>query len=221
MGAMQSSGRMRGGIPLQEWISAQYIRDEMRWKRGSEHQALFIRDTLQGIIGSGLTYYQRQQAPIARVISTHMSKSIVLPVVAFDRPDLGLRIVVRNNFYDWKISVITEEPLVADFECLFFTMPPPEGRSDMMSSCYFEGFPEELVFGYYGTSDGRSWSAEVSNSDWRIASVFHAIMRSLGAVQPLRWKTREQFTESLSFDSLEDVLLNREEWSPMKQVGML
>ena len=95
------SSAFRAGVPIQEWISQQLVEDEMLWKGAFSSQMVFLRDELQSLVSAGLSWRKRKEAEVARVISTHTSKSIVLPVVEFARPDLGVRFIVRNNFHEW------------------------------------------------------------------------------------------------------------------------
>ena len=186
--------------PLQEWISAQVVADDMLWKGGFGHQMQFIRDTLTGVFSVGLEYEERQQTPM--VISTHRSKSITLPVVEFSRPDMELRLVVRHNFYNWKLSVISGTPIEADFTGLFpITFPTePEYTGNPLSSVYFEGFPEELVFGYYEPSDRKQWSAEI-HGDYALWTTVYLIMKTLGVIKPHVWTTKESHTAQLKAET--------------------
>lgn len=188
---------------LQRWISEQVVGDEMLWKGAFGRQVGFIRDVLIPLAAWGLEY--EDVAGVPAVISTHRSKSIVLPVVELSRPDLGLRMVVRENFYNWKLSVVSERPVEADFSGLFHTTPPvdPSYTGDPLSPVYFEGFPEDLVFGYYGTGDKRRWSAEV-HGDCRLYTAVFLVMRSLGAVRPLEWHTRESHRKELDAQSAKE-----------------
>jgi len=172
-------------VPLQEWISQQTVDDDMLWKGSFGHQMSFIRDELQGLIGVGLEY--DDQVKLGKVISTHRSKSIVLPVVQFHRRDLGLRFTLRNNFFDWKLSVEAPRPITTDFEGLFHTTPPldPDYTGNELSSVYFEGFPKEFIFGYYW-EDCQRWSASIRGDKCLWTTVF-LIMRSLEFIKPFRW----------------------------------
>ncbi|MGH6876113.1 MAG: hypothetical protein ACREHV_01910, partial [Rhizomicrobium sp.] len=138
---------------LQKWISAAVVGDEMLWKGGFDHQVGFVRDVIVGLVGAGLHYEDIE--PIADVVSTHTSKSICLPVYDLKREDLGLRFIMRNNFYNWKLSVISKKPIICDFTGLFHTTPPvePDYTGNPLADVYFEGFPKSLVFGYYEPSD--------------------------------------------------------------------
>lgn len=185
---------------LQAWISEQVVGDEMLWNGAFGHQVGFIRDHLVGLIGRGLEYEDRKQ--VATVISTHRSKSIVLPVVQVERKDLGLRLVMRNNFYNWKLSVISEQPIDADFSGLFHTTPPVERdyTGDPLAAVYFEGFPDSLVYGYYGPSNKRRWSAEIGGDNGMWTTCF-LIMKALGVVKPFQWHTRASHRAELDAEA--------------------
>lgn len=193
-------------MDLQEWISSQVVADEMRWKGAFGAQMMFLRDSLRPLIGAGLSYQKKQH--IAHVISTHRSKSIILPVVEYRRPDLGIRFVVRENFYNWKLSVISKEAVDADFSGLFPTTPPvdPSYTGNALSSVYFEGFPAALIFDYYETAPvyaRKQWSAEIWGDQPMWTTVF-LIMRSLGAVKPHAWNTRETHRAEMDRKRAED-----------------
>jgi hypothetical protein len=181
---------------LQEWISNQVVADEMLWKGAFGEQVSFIRDSLTPIVCWGLHYSLNEQA--ATVISTHTSKSIRLPVVQIARPDMDLRLIVRENFYNWKLSVISSVPIEVNFDGLFQTTPPvePDYTGNPLASVYFEGFPENLVFGYYAPSDKKTWSAEIFG-DHRLWTTVFLILKSLGVVKPMEWNTRERHKAEL------------------------
>lgn len=175
---------------LQDWINGQNVGDEMRWKGAWGAQVQFFRDQLAGVASSGLEDFDERRA-LARVISTHRSKSIELPVVSFLREDLGLQLVVRGNFYDYKLTCISKKPIEADFSGLFHTTVPvaPEYTGNELSSCYFEGFPGDLIHGYYEENKCK-WSASIGRDEALWMTVF-LIMRSLGAIKPRIWHTEE------------------------------
>jgi len=181
---------------LQEWISEQLVRDEMLWKGAYASQMMFLRDRVQFLIGAGLPF--GESANLARVISTHRSKSIDLPVVRLDRPDLGISFVMRDNFYDWKLTVLSTRPIDADLAGLFFTEPPsePEYTGDELHSVYFEGFPPELIRGYW-TQNKCQWSASIGGDHAFWATLF-LCMRSIGALPDRRYHTRESHRRELA-----------------------
>jgi hypothetical protein len=191
-------------IKLQDWIHAhiQAVGDEMLWKGAFGDQIYFVRDRLAPVVGVGLEReYDERCGDIVYVISTHQSKSITLPVYEIVREDLGLKIVLRDNFYNWKMSVISDKPVEADFTGLFITSPPTESKytGDHLHPVYFEGFPGDLIFGYYDTSDKKKWSAEIGDS-YDLMTVVFLIMRSLGAIKPAVYYTEASHTEMLKKD---------------------
>jgi hypothetical protein len=175
---------------LQRWVSEHVVKDEMLWKGAWGDQIQFVRDTLVGLFSAGL--YYEDIAAIPDVISTHRSKSIELPVYELKRSDIGLTLYLRGNFHDWKLSVVSERPIEADFTGLFHTTPPidPDYTGDSLHPVYFEGFPRELVFGYYEPSDKKRWSACIGGSYTVYTTVF-LILRALGVIKPHVWHTPE------------------------------
>lgn len=185
---------------LQRWLNNNTVHDEMLWKGPAGHQFTFVRDILVYLVGVGLHHEEKQLIP--SVISTHRSKSITLPVYKLERKDLGLVLILRDNFYNWKLSVISEKAVEADFSGLFQTSPPvdPEYTGDSLHEVYFEGFPKELIFGYYDSGDKKKWSAEI-HGDHTLYTVVFLIMRTLGAVKPLQSHTQESHRKKLDEDS--------------------
>ena len=182
---------------LQKWINEQIVGDQMLWKGAFGHQVGFVRDCICSLFGHGLDYEDREKVP--DVVATHRSKSIILPVYDLQRPDLGLRLVMRNNFYNWKLSVISEKPIVADFSGLFHTTPPiePDYTGDPLSSVYFEGFPRDLIFSYYEPSDKKKWSAEIGG-DYSLYTTIFLMLRSMGVVRAFEWHTEESHRKELA-----------------------
>lgn len=172
---------------LDEWSSRYKLDDNLRWKGASETQILFARYHLGGLFKAGLREDQREG--VSFVIGTHTSKSCLLPVYSFERE--GLRLVARENFFNWKFSVISDRPIEADFSGLFHTSPPVDldYTGDPLAPVYFEGFPSDLIFGYYDDSDKRTWSAEIWGDQPAWASLY-LIMRALGHIRPLEWSRR-------------------------------
>ena len=174
---------------LNEWIKQQTVGDEMLWKGAFGGQMSNLR-SLHYSIAFGMDYDDYKDS-VAWVVSTHRSKSITLPVVSYERPDLGLQFVVRDNFYNWKLSVISEKPIDDPlFPWLFFTVPPtePEYTGNPLATCYFEGFPKELIFGYQ-SQDHRRWSAEISSLAWLQVTLL-LCMKAAGAMPMPVWRTK-------------------------------
>jgi hypothetical protein len=177
-------------VPLAEWIPLQQAStdDELFYKAASLHQMNFVRDELARLVG----WRQSPEQVTVNVIASHTSKSVRLPVYDLCRPD-GLRFVLRENFYNWKLSVISTEPVIADFTGLFHTTPPVDRdyTGDPLAPVYFEGFPRELVFGYYEPSDKRCFSAELWGGNEALWTALFLILRARGVVKPHEWSVRK------------------------------
>ena len=166
---------------LQDWFMSNRASEEMIYKKASENQIMFVRDNLSCLVtGKSNNVF---------VISTHTSKSIKLPVYSLERE--GLQIILRNNFYNWKMSVISKQFIELDFSGLFHTSPPidPDYTGDSLASCYFEGFPEKLIFGYYDLSNHKKWSAEIS-SNYELWTVLFVVLHKTGGIKALKWSIR-------------------------------
>lgn len=180
-------------------------------------QVHFIRDDIARLFLAGISYYDIPRCPPPRddcretaiVISEHTSKSVRLPVYSFERKDIGLRLTLRYNYYNWKLSVESQLPINADFSGLFFTNPPvePEYTGNQLSPVYFEGFPQDRIFGYY-ENDHCKFSAEIISNE-QLWTVIFLIMRDLGQIKPYIWHTKESHRKALDEDS-ERARLERE-----------
>ena len=79
---------------LLQWMRSSEIDDSMCWKNAAERQMCFVRDVLCTNL---------LKVPVF-VVSTHMSKSILLPVYRF-RLQNGIIVTARENFYGWSVSI--------------------------------------------------------------------------------------------------------------------
>ncbi len=158
--------------PLQHWINANTPKEEMFWEAPARAQMLFVRDRLAPLVLSGMSYEEGKD--VAQVIGTHTSKSITLPVYELERPDKKLRVILRDNFYDWKLSVIAHVPVKESFRGLF-----DESGGSYLSPVYFEGFDEALIFPAYAKSNGQQFSASIGTEHALWATAF-LIVRALG-----------------------------------------
>lgn len=132
---------------LQIWANSHTPEDNLIWKRSYWNQIMFVRDRLpKAFTKNNMEYIQLVEN--ITVISTHTSKSILLPVYHLTIPYIDLSIVIRNNFYDWKVTVTApSKPLLLGnmFGNLFdptITIP--------YYNC--EGFPKDKVAGSFATN---------------------------------------------------------------------
>lgn len=126
---------------LQEWADEHKPEDNLIWKDGYWDQICFVRDELGWLFRSG-----GERAPV-KVVSSHMSKSITLPV--FEIVWQGITIRLRYNFFNWVVSVGVDEMLswgISDkFRDLF-------DREAVVNPLYAEGFKSEWVYPSYSES---------------------------------------------------------------------
>ncbi len=101
------------------------------------------------------------------VISTHMSKSIDLPVYCIKAYDD--KFILRNNCYDWKISVETHNIHNIDFEKLGII----DKTFSQVHQVYCEGFKDEWVYKPYA-NDKWKYTAEI-NDDFKLKLFFWLI----------------------------------------------
>lgn len=137
-------------IGLQEWSLNNQPAEDLIYKTGYWEQIYFVRDTIAGMLAETLEEYKT----IVKVISSHRSKSVRLPVYRIELKD-GTAFTMRDNFYDWKVSVESyldsnglPHDIDVDFTGLF-------DYKATIHSCYCEGFPEELVYGSYADNKSK------------------------------------------------------------------
>lgn len=145
-------------VDLLSWCRVNEPGDEMLWKDKYCEQILFIRDDINAIF-YGNDYEEYKNNPVM-VIGTHRSKSIVLPVYRIYLKDHGVIMILRNNFYDWKISVISKVDLNVDFIGLF-------DEKEKVNPLFCEGFTPDRVFGSYSKSK-KQFTLELSNSSYKL-----------------------------------------------------
>jgi hypothetical protein len=180
-------------VPLYTWWVENTIKDEMLWKKAATNQMHFV-DDLNGLMQNKLKESERKQV---QVISEHVSKSILLPVYLLQRGDL--QIILRENFYNWKMSVICSRKIDANFDGLFHTTPPiePDYTSNELADVYFEGFPKDLIFDYYEETDKKVWSAKLHN-DQILWTTVYLILKAVGYVTPTEWTTKAKHQAELA-----------------------
>ena len=117
-------------------------------------QVTFVRDILFiSLLSPGKLNFNQ---PL--VISTHYSKSVKLPVYQINLEKYGIKIVLRYNFYNWKVSVKSEKPLNFDFMGIF--NPYKE-----ISPIYCEGFPNDKIYGSFEKNPAQFTVEFISNYD--------------------------------------------------------
>ena len=121
-------------IDLQEWTKQYPINKEMFFKEPAERSITSFYDFRNALIN-----YKYDQRDDIKAINTHSSKSITLPVVEITTP-FGVKCIIRDNFYDIKVSVTCPSP--CDHDLFGLTA----GGDDYLDPVYFEGFDKSLVY---------------------------------------------------------------------------
>lgn len=138
--------------PIQGWINSNIPDDNLRYRDAGIDQGVFFRDQLGRCIAR--TY--EEFTDCASVIGEHLSKSVKLPVVLFERP--GLAVVVRDNFHDVTISVKRDSDETP--EAIAIERLSAEKLDETRIFC--QGFPSEWCFGSYATNK-KQFTISVGN----------------------------------------------------------
>jgi hypothetical protein len=98
-------------------------------------------------------------------------------VFLLEREDLGIKFVLRDNFYNWNVSVISEKPITTKlkgFVTDYKDCDKPIRPRSCWGYCFFEGFPEEYRFGCYNENN-KQFSTYIS-SDYELYAFVRMIM---------------------------------------------
>lgn len=152
---------------LLTWIREWDIADDLIYKKAVESQAIFIRSMRDGLL---------DHTPVF-VVSCHMSKSVLLPVY-YIKMQNGVEVLIRNNFYDWKMSVKIPahyKPLPDNYlplDCLHYGVG--DEKHTIAEYC-LEGFPSEWAFRAYNPGNpGKQFTVEISDN-FKLYVILHAL----------------------------------------------
>lgn len=126
-------------VDLTAWVRVNRPDEKLIYGKFLGDQVCFVRDTLCFLL---FPTYEEWKDNQPLVISTHYSKSVKLPIFQINLKKFGIELVLRYNFYDWKISIQSEKPLDFDYMDLF-------DSKKVIPSIYCEGFPKDKVYGSY------------------------------------------------------------------------
>lgn len=159
---------------LHEWfmdiIDQDKNKDTLIFKKTSESQVMWVRDNLIGALWNTPAWirpekdpdlnwsenYAKEKAarPTVSVIGEHRSKSTILPV--YYMKFCGVELVMRNNFHDWNVSVVSPFPI----EGLITEIFPFD-----TDYCYYQGFPDEYKFKAYSETNKQKFSFHLGRSN--------------------------------------------------------
>jgi hypothetical protein len=151
---------------LKYWRRKWELSEELIYKNAAKSQASFVQNKIVGNLLKTVGF----------VVSHHYSKSCELPVY-FMKMRNGIKIIMRCNFYDWKLSVeIPKEyaDLPANYlpeDCLSHDMV--ENKGEKIPPCYCEGFKKEWCYNaYIPEQPGKKFTIEIPD-DERLYVIMH------------------------------------------------
>lgn len=163
------------GESLTKWWIANEPDEKYIYAKAAGNQLCFFRDTLIRGILSRKNYYEQPSGVEVNVIGTHMSKGIVLPVVEIIWRR-KCRFVLRDNFYDYKLTVECQDPIVGlEISDLCKT-------TEEINSIYCEGFRPQDVHPSY-SRDQSYFTLEVY-SHYALFTIMFLIHRKLLQMYP-------------------------------------
>lgn len=147
-------------VKLTDWWPNNAPASNLVYRTFYGQQCQFVSNTIGGLLTLDTPRDYKWRSTFENsvfVISTHISKSVKLPVFHFVHPDGGLELVMRNNFYDWKVSVISSTPVKDNFYGLF-------DSKLKVDAVYCEGFDRAWVFDSYEQNQ-HQFTIELDNDN--------------------------------------------------------
>lgn len=148
------------------WLRVQRPRETLIYKEEQSHQVNFIEDIMWLFYKNKAREWLESdyRTNLPRVINTHTSKGVTLPVFKLAVPILEVTFYARCNLYDWVISVDSNNSIDANFHHLF---------KEDTRALYTQGMKEEYVFGPY-SKDHKQFTVELRNY-YQVYTFFYII----------------------------------------------
>ena len=122
----------RYNLTVTEFMRLNINDESLFYKSGANNQMYFVENVFSNqLLGAE-----------AFVVSTHRSKSCLLPVYAIKMYN-GIKIIMRNNFHDWVLTIMSPKEISIPNDLVYGL----HGDNDI-TPVYCEGFKKEWVFGY-------------------------------------------------------------------------
>ncbi len=164
-------------IPLYAWLRVNIPDSNLLYRDKFAAQTTFLEYHIMPLLFKKTD--DQLKNPIL-VISTHRSKSVLLPV--YQIKTCFATFILRNNFYNWKVSVDSEVPLYFDTMDLF-------DINEDVPEVYCEGFPNGLVFTSFSKSN-KKFTFEVRD-DYELYTFFYLLRNYLKSLK-LRYDYNEE-----------------------------
>jgi hypothetical protein len=149
-------------MKLQDWANEHEPSETLVYKSGYWPMICFVRDVIAPLVS---TSYEDCKGKV-QVLSTHRSKSVLLPVFSFGIPEADFE--MRYNFHDWNLSVDSLIE-VGDYARWF---------DDAHGYCFFQGMSKQ--FGRYA-QDARRFSICVT-TNYELHAFFFLLNKQFGIV---------------------------------------
>lgn len=146
---------------LQSWFMENKPKDDLNYKTAAENQILFVRDKIREIMDEDVYKIE--------VVGIHFSKSVKLPVYHIIMNN-GMEFIMRGNFHNWIISIISPMPL--EFPDMMLGRLSEEPTK--IPHCYCEGFQEDWIFDPY-VKNKRKFTLEIGYSLYELYTFFYLI----------------------------------------------
>lgn len=137
-------------VDVTAWMRVNHPSEQLIYGKKLGSQLCFVRDKLCNVLNPDYKYWDKNP-PL--VISHHYSKSVKLPVYQIKLKEYGIELTLRNNFYDWKISVNSIKELNLNWMGIFDT-------TKEIPHIFCEGFPKDKVFSSY-TNNHSQFTLEI------------------------------------------------------------
>ncbi len=127
------------------------LEQDLAFRDAKWRQVHFVRRELTSAL---MLPASEEHDAAVHVISTHYSKSTLLPVYRLTRE--GLEVILRGNYYNWSVTVRSEEPVLRQ------SLVPLVlgGGEQAVLDCYCEGFDEAWVHGPMA-ADARTFTVQL------------------------------------------------------------
>jgi hypothetical protein len=158
-------------IDLLSWMRVNEPSDNMIYKKEYWKSNVFFRDTIPFLL---LQDYEEYKKFSTMVISTHTSKSILLPVVKMFISKHNMTVIVRHDFHDFKISIKSEKELIFDTMNLF-------KQDRKINSIDCEGFKEEWVYDSY-TNNKKQFTIKINDGYYEAYTFFYILKNYLSKI---------------------------------------
>ena len=139
-------------VDVTAWLRVNEPDEKLLYKKGCVDQVVFIRDKILRNLFFYKEYPETKNnfdddacnkcdmfQPL--VISEHRSKSVLLPVMEINLKSVGVHIVFIDNFYNWHVTIESENDIDCDFKGTF--------TDESYHYCFCEGFPKDRIYGMY------------------------------------------------------------------------